>query len=261
MLNTNKNIYEEVLQFIDSEELTCFTFAELEKKLQGKLPYLRNAVETLVKKGFLDRIEKGKYCRQTFRNEYVIANMLAPNGAIAYWSALNLHGLSNQFPNAVFVQTPISKKNKTIFGVRYNFIKVKQNKATAYEKTGFGNNAFLITTLEKTIVDCFDLPEYSGGMIELFYALKKVELSSIKLIEAAKAVNNLSATKRIGYLIELYKKPNLKQFLSYAQAEIKQNKYALFDPSGIDMGPYNSRWKLRMNISDLDLIAMGNQIY
>ena len=54
------------------------------------------------------------------------------------------------------------KQRKTVFGVSYHFVKVKPNKATGYEKSGVGN-AFKITGVEKTIVDCFDLPQYSGG--------------------------------------------------------------------------------------------------
>jgi predicted transcriptional regulator of viral defense system len=29
---------------------------------------------------------------------------------------------------------------------------------------GYGNERFRITGIEKTLLDCFDLPQYSGGM-------------------------------------------------------------------------------------------------
>jgi predicted transcriptional regulator of viral defense system len=221
---------------------------------------LQPTLESLVKRGLLSRIEKGKYCRHDFRNEYVIGNFLAPGGAVAYWSALNLHGLTNQFPNTVFVQTPKLKLKKTVFGVAYHFVKVKPTKVSGYERTGYGNNAFWITNIEKTIVDCFDLPAYNGGYSELIYALNNAKLNSQKLIEAAKAVDNIAVTKRLGYLIELLQKNNLNKFKAFALSCVN-DKYNVIDPQGNECGEFNAKWKLRLNVSEQSILAMSRNNY
>lgn len=92
---------------------------------------------TLIKNGLINIIEKGKYYHHKFRNEYVIGNYLAQDGAISYWSALNLHGLTEQISNTVFVQTAKLKRNKMVFGVGDQFIKVKAGKITGIENAGF----------------------------------------------------------------------------------------------------------------------------
>lgn len=256
----NNRSFEEqtLLKLLDDFELDIFSFDIIKEKSKGEIHNIQQVIEQLVKRRpqIISRIEKGKYCRHNFRNEYAIANCLAPEGGVAYWSALNLHGLTSQFTNTVFVQTSKLKKNKAVFGVNYNFVKVKPGKATGYEVSGVGNHAFKITGVEKTIADCFDLPQYSGGYAELQLALKKASLNSIKLIAACRSVNNIAVTKRLGYLVELYQKAGMQGFIKYALACVNK-KYSLLDPSGQDAGIFNARWRLRINIPEDQLLAMS----
>jgi predicted transcriptional regulator of viral defense system len=55
----------------------------------------------LEKKRWIERIEKGKYTL----NEFIIGSLLVTPYCVAYWSALNFYGLTEQFPNTVFLQT------------------------------------------------------------------------------------------------------------------------------------------------------------
>ena len=250
----------EVLIFLNDAEIDIFEITALANSMGVDTAILQPKLESLVKRGLILRIEKGKYCRHNFRNEYVIANYLAPAGAVAYWSALNLHGLTTQFSNTVFVQTPHLKHNKEVFGVSYQFVKVKANKASCFEKSGYGNHAFNLTSVEKTLVDCFDLPQYSGGFAELIFAVNKAKINNKKLMDATKAVDNISVIKRLGYLLELFQRENLSNFINFAQTFVNQ-KYSLFDPQGTDSGVFNAKWKLRLNIAETDILAMSTQSY
>src|SRR5690554_1512617 len=155
-----------------------------------------NPLRSLIRNGIIEIIEKGKYCRHNFRNEHVIAYYLASKeGAIAYWSALNIHGLTEQITNTVSVQMTKVKHNKKVFNVPYQFIKVKKEKYIGIEKKGYGNHSFLITDREKTIIDCFDLPQYAGEFPGVIKAFIKNDWNEDKLIEYAKAVNNKAAIK------------------------------------------------------------------
>lgn len=69
--------------------------------------------------------------------------------AVAYWSALNLHGLTEQIPNIVYLQSIHSKRDKEVFGVRYKFVKVKPKKICGITTLGYGNGEFRITDTEK----------------------------------------------------------------------------------------------------------------
>ena len=249
-----------LMLMLDEYEMDIFTLQELKDFASGEFDDINELVENLVHKQVLSRIERGKYCKHNFRDEKAIGTFLVPDGAIAYWSALNLHGLTEQFPNTVFIQTTKVKPEKVIFGVTYKFIKITSGKRTGITKEGYGNHRFAMTDVEKTIVDCFDLPQYSGGYAELIRAFAHAKLSAEKMIAYCKAVNNWAATKRIGYLAEILGKKGMKTFIHFAKGQVKE-AYNPFDPQGPDTGAFNAAWRLRLNISKEALLDLINKQY
>lgn len=245
---------------LDDYELDIFTLEGIKEQIGNKVDDINELIENLVHKRILSRIERGKYCRYNFRDENAIGCFLVLDGTIAYWSALHKYGLTEQFPNSVFVQTTKSKKDKTVFGVYYKFVKVSTSKRAGIIKEGYGNYSYNITTIEKTIADCFDLPQYSGGYAELIRAFCEASLDSNKLISACTAIHNIAATKRMGYLAELFKKDELEDFITFAENQINE-KYNLFDPSGEEEGEFVNRWKLRLNISEENISGIINKQY
>lgn len=214
------------------------------------------ALRGLTRRLYIKIIDRGKYCKQDFSDEFVIGSFIVKNGGVAYWSAMNFHGLTEQIPNVIFVQTSQRKKDKSIFGVRYKFIKVKENKLIGYKTEWYENLEFNITDVEKTIVDCFDLPKYSGGYPEIVKAFNIAELSAIKLVKYCKSMNNLSIVKRLAYLTELLNKPKMDYFLNYALS-IMNKKYNLFEHDGEKTGRTNRRWRLVLNINDDEIMNMA----
>lgn len=247
---------ESLLKLLNEYELDIFTAQSfgtvIGEALEEWMPQLR----TLVRNELINIIEKGKYCRHNFRNEYVIGNYLAPDGAVGYWSALNLHGLTEQISNTVFIQTAKLKKDKTVFGVRYQFIKVKPEKITGIETAGYGNHSYKITDKEKTIIDCFDLPEYGGEFPGIIRAFVTNDWDEQKLINYAEKVNNIAAIKRMGYLAELFELP-LRNFIEFAKGKVTKT-ISLFDNASADEGNYITGWGLRMNINSDDILKMKN---
>lgn len=245
---------------LDEYEMDIFTLKELRQQVSGQFEDINELVENLVHKKILSRIERGKYCRASFRDEKVIGTYLVEDGAIAYWSALNLHGLTEQFPNTVFIQTTRVKSQKEVFGVNYQFVKIAPGKRTGIVKEGYGNHSYNITDVEKTMVDCFDLPQHSGGYAELIRAFASAKLSAEKMIEYCVAVNNRAATKRMGYLAELLNKPGMKAFIRFSKEQIKQ-AYNPLDPLGADKGRFNAGWRLKLNITEAEIMDITDKQY
>lgn len=245
-----------LLKTLDELELDIFTLEELKKQIP--IEKLDSLVENLVHKQVLSRIERGKYCRATFRNEHVIGAKLIPDGVVGYWSALNLHGLTDQFPNKVFIQTRFTKKDKTVFGVMYKFVSIDHNKIGGITVQGRGNHIFFMTDKEKTILDCFDHPEYSGGYEELIKAFIQTPLNEKKLIEYAQIIKNKAAVKRLGYLAQLTSKEEFSDFIQYAKTQVNTT-YSLMDSMGSNEGEFVLEWKLRLNVSKDNLLKIGGK--
>lgn len=250
----------DLLLMLDDQELNIFSLEHVKKIADKKFNNVSELMENLVHKKILSRIERGKFCKANFRDENVIGCFLIDNGAVAYWSALNKYGLTEQFPNTVFIQSTKLKSNKTVFGTKYQFIKITKAKKVGIIREGFGNNQYDMTDVEKTIVDCFDLPQYSGGYAELLRAFNQANLDPSKLINYCKAVGNKAATKRMGLLAEILKGEQLKLFIDFAKKEVNQ-KYNLFDPAGKDEGEFVNTWRLRLNIEKEKILNIVNKQY
>jgi len=245
---------------LDDYEMDIFTLQDLKEQLGGQADDINELVENLVHKNILSRIERGKYCRYNFRDEKVIGSFLIPDGAIAYWSALHHYGLTERFPNTVFVQTTKAKQDKSVFGVYYKFVKINKSRQGGIVTEGYGNHSYRITSPEKTIADCFDLTQYSGGYAELIRAFAIATLDSDRLIEACRALHNLAVTKRMGYLAELCGKKELSRFIDFAKKQVNE-KYNLLDPVGSEEGPFINDWKLRLNIPEENITGIINDQY
>ena len=259
----SKNLTQKQIDFmlmLDDYELDIFSLEDIKKQVWNKKIEVNELIENLVQKRIFSRIERGKYCRTNFRDEKVIGCFLVPDGAISYWSALHQYGFTEQFPNSVFIQTTKSKRDKIVFGVYYKFVKINVSKQDGIIIEGYGNHSYQITSMEKTIADCFDLPQYSGGYAELIRAFNEAEVESNELIKACEAIHNIAATKRMGYLVELIGKKGLGDFTSFAEKQVNE-KYNLFDPSGVEEGEFINKWKLRLNIPKEDIMGIINKQY
>jgi len=208
----------------------------------------------LEKKGWIERIEKGKYMiiplgaekgKYTL-NEFIIGSLLVNPYCVAYWSALNFYGLTEQIPNTVFLQTTSRKKKQAneIFGVRYRIVRVKEEKFFGIRKEWIEDTQINITDKEKTILDCLDKPQYCGGVIEVAKALKYgSELDKKKLVEYATKIGNSGVIRRLGYLCDLFAR-------DIALPEIKTRNYLLLDPTMSHTGSKNAKWRLIINLDE-----------
>ncbi|WP_339916437.1 type IV toxin-antitoxin system AbiEi family antitoxin [Yeosuana marina] len=259
----SKNLDENQLQFMklmETYEILYFNMYSIEEKLQQKFKNLNEILENLVDKELLIRIERGKYALNNYANIHTLATFIGQNSAIAYWSALHHHGLTERFPNTVFVKTTKRKRDTQILGSVVKFVAVKENKNIGVIQEGYGDDSFMITDIEMTLVDCFDQPRYAGDFTDVIKAFANSKLTNNKLIEYTKAYDNITITKRIGYLATLFHKDKLQSFINYAKTQVNK-RYSLIDSGGLQQGEFISEWKLRLNISEENLLQMAQTEY
>lgn len=248
-----------ILNYLNENGILIFTLESIKDSFDSNWTSVLRAINVLKSEGLLINIQRGLYAMPAFSDQNVLAYQLAPEGGLAYWSALSFHGLTTQFSNTLYVQSPRAIRSGNVMDIDFKFIKVKASKATCFDTIGRGNGKFKVSSIEKTILDCLDHPEYSPGWTELIKAIFKAKLNSKKLIEAAEAVSNIGAIKRLGYLIETVKKPNLQSFLKYAQSKVNK-KYDLLDSESENEGLFNSRWRLRLNVPESEIMANLNNL-
>lgn len=230
-----------------------FTFNDALEMSNLSTKSLQKVLYRLQQKGAIERIEKGKYLiiplgaekgKYTL-HEFVIGSLLVEPYSIAYWSALNYYSLTEQIPTTIFIQTNTKKFNinPKVFGIQYKIIRIKKEKMFGIRKEWIEETKINITDKEKTIIDCLDLPQYAGGIIEVAKALKNNKFDRKKLENYTQRIGNSGVLRRLGYLCELL---NIKIKLP----KLNIRNYLLLDPTMPNKGPKSAKWRLIINLDE-----------
>lgn len=246
------------IQLLDmlAEKNKAFT-ADQAYKAWGAGAATKMLLSRMEKNGWIERIERGKYMilplgtkkgKYTL-HEFVIGSMLVRPAVIAYWSALHHHGLTEQAPRTVFIQTTSRKgcSMKEVFGLEYQIIRIRPYKLFGSKKIILDETEVLVTDPEKTIIDCLDRPDLCGGVVEVAKAISSGSPNMKKLADYASRIGNTGVGRRLGFLLDRYgeSSPEL--------ARPKARNYLLLDPSMPSAGKKNGKWRLTVNLDDKSL--------
>jgi len=214
-------------------------------------------LERLQSKGWIRRIRRGRFAvvplssgqdRSPQLHEFVVAMELVSPAVIAYWSALNHHGMTEQLPRTVFVATdhPVRHQPGDVLGVSYRIVSLKPGKFFGIMKDWINEIPFSVTDREKTIIDGLDLPQYIGGVSEIAKALTDSwrMLDEKKLRKYAAKIGNTAVAKCLGFIMETLGLGDVEALRALIP---RAPGFSSFDPTMPKMGKYNRRWGLLVN--------------
>ena len=238
--------------------------------LAGTRRAVRDQIGRLVKKGWLERLEKGKYLivpldagpeRTWTEDAHVIAHHLVKPGQVAYWSALHYWNLTEQVPRTTLVQTTARKENRSpvVLGMRFRVVRVKPRKFFGTHRYRFGEWMLAVTDREKTILDCVDRPGLGGGADEVARALMAGDgdFDWTRLTAYLHRFGSGAAVKRLGFLVETLKlnsPPELEMLEEWRRGLTAG--LSKLDPS-TPRQPHRiaTRWRIQVNLPESGLHA------
>ncbi len=243
---------------------SVFSLADAAQILKTDNKQIKGLLHDLVVKGWLKRIEKGKYfliplnvdaTKPYTENQLLIASQLIHPYYIGFWNMLQYYGYTEQFVNTIFVVSPKKKKVFSLYGVNYKFVKTSEKKMFGLIKIEINGMAVQVSDKEKTLIDCLDHPEYCGGITEVVKGIwnAREELDFGKMLDYAKKICNSAAVKRLGYLLgilEIDKRISINNL----RTMIKKG-FSSLDPLLPKKGEYNSQWNLLLNVSQEELLS------
>jgi len=243
-----------VLSSLSYAGKTIFTTKDLKEFTDNP----KNLLDWLVRKKWLLKIKNGTYLITPLEagekgaanytlHSFIIASVLVEPYYIAYGSALNYHGLTDQTPSTVYIATTKPRNSKTILNTKFRFVTIPPHKMFAIEETTVENRKTKISSIEKTLIDCLDHPEHCGGIEEVAKALffAKNEIDQTKLVQFAQKLGNKTVLKRLGYLSETI---CLETALELLLRLPLSAGYSLLDCSVKTRGPIIEKWKLVLNV-------------
>jgi len=271
--NSMKIEWDIVKRFSQSDT-PCFSTEDVRKEFtQVSVSHLRNILMSMVKNNMLVRLTKGLYYIVPLEhnnpnfipNWHLVAKYLMRNKNyyIGYYSAMQIHKLITQPSLTEIVVTDIQIKPSKIEiqGVRFQFVYHNKNRFFGVKNTWIDDfNKVKCSDLEKTIVDSFINPHYSGGIIEIAKAVHetrdKVDLS--KLFNYFTSAGSKVAARRYVFICDLLEISSSyhESLLQNHDELLKLNQTGSFqrlDTSAPDEGKINTRYGLKVN-RDIDTI-------
>ena len=114
------------------------------------------ALSRLVKKGLIDRLERGLYidCNK-IEDSYYVFQYKCPKAIFSHETALYFHDLTDRTPIEFMVTVPSKYNSRLLKDKKYNFSYIKEDLYSLGKiqmKTPYGNNIFCYD-IERTICD------------------------------------------------------------------------------------------------------------
>jgi len=245
-----------------SQNRNIITISDIQDAIDVSYDDAKKIANNLVHKQWLDRLKSGTYLivplvagetGEYTEHEFVIASHLADPMYISYWTALNYHGLTEQVPMTVFAATTNQVPDRNIHGVGYTFVTVTAAKFFGHDSLAVDAHQVNVASVEKTLVDCADHPEYCGGIGELAKGLAAADLESAALAEYLLRLGNGAAIKRIVYLADLLE-IDLGQRDELVDAFT--SGYSKLDPTRGDEGHHVSEYRLLVNVPEDEITSV-----
>lgn len=252
-----------LLTTLSSQGQNIFTTQDAASVLGCSSAAVRKRLHRLVKKGWLRRLEKGKYlilplsagpAGEYMPDEFVIAAHLIEPYYISYWSALRYYGYSEQAAPVVYVVTTRRKRLLTVEGITYRFVTVRPHKFFGSRRVWSGAEAILMAEREKALVDSLDRLDLCGGVIEAAKAIwrGRDEMNWEKVVAYGRRMGNRTILKRLGFLLETLAL-GTPSVLDALQANVGAG-YTVLDNLYPREGRRDHRWHLVVNVPEHELL-------
>lgn len=241
----------------------CFTTKEAAATLGEPVPKVSKLLSDLKNRHWVVPVERGRYLLLPLEsggeapysiNELVLASKLVSPYYLSYWTAIHHYGHTEQVPRTVFVATTKRKRSIQFSGHRFQFVKLADYKFFGYQQVWVEADRVYMASPEKLLVDCLDLPTYSGGIVEVSKLVWRTRetMDWPKVLEYCKRMRNGAIIKRLGFLLESFStRPDLVDRLQ----SLVSAGYVLLDPTLPRSGPYSSRWRLQVNVPAQEIVS------
>ncbi len=241
--------------------------------LLGSEQPARKVIRNLLRKGWFSRLMGGRYMLLPpnhgpenigENNPLALAAAAIKPSYIGWWSAAAFHGFTTQKPMAVSVAVLRLSTTHVIEDTEVKFFKTSEQKFFGFKEYEIYGRKVVISDPEKTVIDCIDHPEFSGGISELTRIVYSAmgEIEQKKLVDMALKMKSVSLLQRLGFLTDLIKKPLSDKLRQKIRKEIPKSSRSIFGRPVRKEGDvgYISAWGLIVNARYSDLLAEVPQI-
>jgi len=172
----------------------------------------RNLLRYHVEKGHILSIRRGLYATPTgAADPYLLASKIASDAVLAYHAALQFRGCAYSVWRRYPVLTRGRERRLAFDGLEFLPVQAAPRLREREDLGGFiraelhrdVTTTIRVTSLERTLVDVFDVPRLGGGWEEIWRSLDMVEFFDLEaIIQYALVLGVALTTARVGYYLE-----------------------------------------------------------
>jgi len=217
-------------------------------------------IAELVDNGWLLRVGPGEYQLLSAKtgldpyptlDKFVLAGQLSPNGFIAFGSAAEYHGLTNQLFQTVTVATLKRTSVRDAPPVRIEYIHIKKENFVGVAKSTKAPN-MMVADIDRTLIDSILRPELCGGISDVLeiYRRGRSRINLSKVLEYLPTYGSKSLVQRVAYMIELVGVKLSTEHETALQNMSSGNVAYLFSRRKFGEAPsssYSNKWRLAIN--------------
>ena len=172
-----------------------------------------NVIESLRRKGWLERASWGKYLvippdegpdALGENNLLALASRIADPYYIGYGSAATHYGLTTQHRHIIFVVTPVRVRQRQVGEGRVRVVNPKPGKFLGFGPVDVYGYKVMMSDREKTAIDCIDRPALVGGEEEAasILATASRRLDWTKAAEYLERIDSTALVRRFGWVMD-----------------------------------------------------------
>jgi|SRR5208337_1131971 len=172
-----------------------------------------NIIESLRRKGWLERASWGKYLlvppdqgAEALGNSNLLAqaSLIAEPYYIGYGTAAAHYGLTTQYRNVIFLVTPVHARARRVGEAQVRIVNPSANKFFGFEPVDVLGYKVMISDREKTAIDCVDRPALAGGVGEaaIILATASRRFDWKKAADYLERIESGALVRRFGWLAD-----------------------------------------------------------
>ncbi len=192
------------------------TRAEIIRLLGGSPKAADHVIESLRRKGWLERATWGKYLLVPpdqgpdaigDSNLLALASRITERYYIGFGTAAAHYGLTTQHRNTIFLVTPARLRGRNLGDSRIRMITQSASKFFGFEPVDALGYKVMMSDREKTAIDCIDHPDLTGGVGEAaaILATASRRFDWIKASGYLERIGSGALVRRFGWLLDYIK--------------------------------------------------------
>ena len=172
-----------------------------------------NIIESLRRKGWLERASWGKYLlippehgAQALGNSNLLAqaSLITERYYIGYGTAAAHYGLTTQYRSVIFLVTPEHVRPRRVGDAQVRVVNPSESKFFGFGPVDVLGYTVMMSDREKTAIDCVDRPSLAGGVgeVAMILATASRRLDWNKAADYLKRIESGALVRRFGWLAD-----------------------------------------------------------